>query len=329
VLLYDDVVVAGSVTTPEMIGKTLTELERSYNLGTTPGIRRFAGTRWNYNDAYRTISDRGTVIPRIHPGRAGGTEDGESVFWSEEIHAQKRRDMGPHTYSAQILLNPKAEGLEGFRREWLKHYKRITNIGRMNGYILVDAANSKKKRSDFTGMHVVGLNVDRNRYVLDMVRDRLNLKERADRLFDLHRKWTSKGLKIQEVRYEKYGLMADTEHIRDRMEQENYRFTIREVGGVTSKADRIKRLVPLFEQGKIWLPETLNTTNWEGLVVDLVRAFIEEEYMAFPVGLHEDLLDALARMEEPDLRLVWPKEEKPRDHQREPQIEHHQTAWMV
>ena len=97
VLLYDDVVVAGSVTTPEMIAKTMVEMERSYNLGTTPGIKRGAGTRWHFNDTYRTIVDRGTLKAREHPGRLGGTEDGESVFWPDEIHEQKRRDMGPYT----------------------------------------------------------------------------------------------------------------------------------------------------------------------------------------------------------------------------------------
>jgi predicted phage terminase large subunit-like protein len=329
VLLYDDVVVAGSVTTPEMIQKTMTEMERSYNLGTTPGIKRAAGTRWHFNDAYRTVVERGTFVSREHPGRAGGTEEGESVYWSEEIHRQKRRDMGPYTYAAQILLNPKADALQGFRREWLKHYRKVSHYERMNGYLLVDAASSKKKGSDYTAMHVVGLNVDRKRYVLDMVRDRLNLKERADRLFALHRKWTGLGLKLQPVRYERYGLMADIEHLKDRMEQENYRFKIVEVAGVTSKHDRIKRLIPLFEQGEIWLPESLYTTDWQGVPVDLVRSFIEEEYMAFPVGLHEDSLDALARMEEPDLKLVWPAEEPkpaavPQTYAYEPA-----TAWMA
>src|SRR3990167_6896413 len=82
VLLYEDVVVACSVTTPEMIAKTRTEMERSYNLGTTPGLRRFVGTRWHFNDAYRTIVERGTAVKREYPGRLGGTEDGKSVFWS-------------------------------------------------------------------------------------------------------------------------------------------------------------------------------------------------------------------------------------------------------
>ena len=309
-LLYDDVVVQASVTTPEQIEKTMTALEQSYNLGVTPGgIRRMVGTRWHFNDAHRTVVDRQTFMPREHPGRKGGTEDGESVFWADEIHLQKRRDMGPYTYAAQILLNPKADAMQGFKREWLRYWKKMLpeTVKRMNGYILVDAASSKKKGSDYTSMFVVGLGVDKNRYVLDMVRDRLNLKERGERLFDLHRKWSDKGLRIRQVRYERYGLMADIEHMQARMEEEGYRFSITEVGGATAKADRIKRLLPLFEQSQIWLPEHMYVTDWQRNTVDLVRAFVEEEYMAFPVGMHDDMLDALARMEEPDLSLQWPK----------------------
>lgn len=305
VLLYDDIVVQASVSTPEMIAKTMSRLEESYSLGVSPGgLRRFAGTRWHFNDAYRTIVDRQSATPREHPGKVGGTEDGESVYWPEETHLEKRRDMGPYTYAAQILLNPKADIMQGFRREWLRTYKQL-RPETLNWYICCDAASSKKKGSDYTAMWAVGLGRDGNYYCVPEVRDRLNLKERGDRLFALHRKY-----KPRQVRYEKYGLMSDIEHYQARMEAENYRFQITEVAGQTSKQDRVKRLVPIFEAGRIWLPETLNKTNWERTTVDNVHAFIEEEYMAFPVGLHDDLLDALARIAEPDLKLVWPKEEK-------------------
>ena len=330
VLLYDDIVVRESVTNEEQIAKTMTSLEQSYNLGVTPGgIRRFAGTVWHYNDAYSTLKQRGTAVVREHPGRKGGTEDGESVFWPEETHIEKRRDMGPYTYSAQILLRAKADALQGFKREWLRHYKRMVNVQKMNGYILVDAASSKKKGSDFTSMWVVGLNVDKNRYALDIVRDRLNLKERGDQLFSLHRKWSAAGLKIKQVRYERYGMMADIEHYQARMEDENYRFPITEVAGQTSKHDRIKRLVPIFEQGKFWLPESLFYTNWERTTVDLIKAFVDEEFMAFPVGLHDDLLDSLARMEEPDLSLVWPQAEKAKPADPPRHTQNAATAWMA
>jgi predicted phage terminase large subunit-like protein len=194
----------------------------------------------------------------------------------------------------------------------------------MNKYLLVDSATSKKKHSDYTAMWVVGLAADGNYYALDMVRDRLNLAERGDRLFDLHRKW-----KPREVRYERYGLMADIEHYKQRMENENYRFPITEVAGQTSKADRIKRLLPIFEQKRFWLPKTFHVTDWQKYTVDLVHSFVEEEYMAFPVGLHEDSLDALSRIAEPDLRLVWPKAEKIEYVAQKRESTAPQTAWMA
>ena len=322
VLLYDDIVVQASVTTPDMIEKTMTALEQSYNLGKIGGVRRFAGTRWHFNDAYSTIMERGTVIPRVHPGKLGGEEEGESVLWPEEVHIQKRRDMGPHTYAAQILLNPKADALQGFKREWFRTYTRMT--GKTVNYILVDAASSKKKGSDFTAIFVVGLGQDGNYYVLDMVRDRLNLTERAERVFSLHRKW-----KPIQTRYERYGMMGDIEHLKSRMEAESYRFDIIEVGGQAKKQDRIGRLIPLFEQGKVYFPKTLHVTDYQKNAVDLVRAFLEEEFVAFPVGLHDDQLDALSRICEPDLQLAWPKEKKASPEPTHRPTRETNTAWMA
>ena len=305
VLLYDDVVVQGSVTTPEMIAKTMSAMELSYNLGKTTGVKRAAGTRYHFNDAYKTVIERGTFKAREYPGRVGGTEEGESIVWADETHFEKRAAQGPYTYASQILLNPKADAMQGFRREWLRTYQKI-RPDTLNWYLCVDAASSKKRGSDYTAMWAVGLGADGNYYCVPEVRDRLNLKERGDRLFALHRKYRPK-----QVRYEKYGLMSDIEHYQGRMETENYRFTITEVAGQTSKQDRIKRLIPAFEAGRMWLPASHHITDWQKVPVDLVHAFVEEEYMAFPVGLHDDMLDALARIAEPDLKLVWPMEEKP------------------
>jgi predicted phage terminase large subunit-like protein len=324
ILLYDDIVVRDSVTTPEMIAKTMEALEQSYNLGVTPGgFRRFIGTRWHFSDAYATLKARGTAIAREHPGREGGTEDGKSVLWPDQTHIEKRRDMGPYTYACQILLNPKADALQGFKREWMQHYTRI-DATKLNKYILVDAASSKKRGSDYTAIWCIGLGMDGNYYALDMVRDRLNLKERGDWVFKLHRKW-----KPLQVRYEKYGAMADIEHLQSRMETETYRFQITEVGGVTSKVDRIKRLLPIFEQKRFYLPKSLHITTWEKTTVDLVNAFIEEELIAFPVGLHDDLLDSLARIAEPDLPLVWPQEKKLAAPEPEPLTGSNNTGWMI
>lgn len=315
---YDDVVTLSSVTTPDMIEKTTNALRLSYNLGADGGLRRFIGTRYHYNDTYKAVIDAGTAKPRLHPATLDGTVDGEPAFLDRETLAQKRRDQGPYVYACQMLLDPKADETQGFRREWLRYYGDVAGGKGMNRYILVDPASGKKKGSDYTVMWVVGLGPDDNYYLLDGLRDRLSLTQRAARLMKLHRKW--KPLK-EGVRYEQYGLQADIEHIKTVQEQEQYRFDVTPVGGQVSKNDRIKRLIPLFEQGRIYLPSSLHVTDYQGQTRDIIHDLIEDEYAAFPVPLHDDGLDCLARIADPDLILKWPAKEKTRSargHYREP-----------
>jgi predicted phage terminase large subunit-like protein len=301
-MVYDDVVTQASVTSPDMMAKTTEALELSYNLGSEGGRRRFIGTRYHAADSYKTILDRGTAKLRMRRATDDGTLDGVPAIWTYEQLREKRRDLGPYTFSCQIMLNPLADATQGFKREWLRFFDNRSGEG-MNKYMLVDAANSKRKSSDYTTIWIVGLAADKNYYALDIVRDRLNLTERASAVMRLHRKW-----RPMQVRYESYGLQADIAHIKSIMEAENYRFDVQEVAGRTPKNDRIRRLIPICEQGKLYLPHTLNYTDYEHIVRDLVHDFIEEEYASFPVAVHDDMMDSLARIAEPDLELVWPRD---------------------
>lgn len=305
-LVYDDVVTQESTTSPEMLLKTSDALSLSYALGAEGGRRRFIGTRYHANDAYKTVIDRGTAKPRIHLLTEDGTADGKPTLRSREWVAEKRRDMGPFLFACQMLQNPQADETQGFKAEWLKFHDGFTRGG-MNVYILIDPAGAKGKRNDYTAAWVIGLGPDRNIYVLDLVRDRLNLTQRAQLVMRLHRKW--QPMRVGGVRYEKYGLMADIEHIEDLQARENYRFEIIEVGGQLPKNDRIKRLVPYFEQGRVYLPRTHYYTPMDGRTSDLVQDFIEQEYKPFPVSVHDDMLDAFARLVDPDADIVWPDAE--------------------
>lgn len=300
VLVFDDVVTRESVSTPEMMQKTTDALALAFNLGTSGGRRRFIGTRYHYNDSYKTLIERGTAKPRIYPATADGRVEGEPMFLTREQLAKKRADMGPYVFGCQMLQDPKADETQGFKEEWLR-YAAAEERG-LNIAILIDAASAKKKTSDYTAGWVIGLGADRSFYVLDMVRDRLSLTQRADLLINWHKRWQPLA-----VGYEQYGMMADIEHIRDRQERENYRFTITELGGPMPKVDRIRRLIPWFEKGRVYLRPQLVKTNYEGRQVDLTRAFIDEEYLAFPVAAHDDMLDALARVLDEDLPIDFPR----------------------
>jgi predicted phage terminase large subunit-like protein len=310
-LVYDDIVTKESVTTPEMIEKTTDALALSYNLGAHGGIRRFIGTRYHFADTYKTIMERGTAEPRIHAATHDHSATGEPVFLTREQLAEKRRDMGPYVFSCQMLQNPVSDSSQGFKREWIRHYESCI-ISQYNWYLLVDAANGKRSTNDYTSIWAVGIGSDGNYIMIPEVRDRLNITERASRLIDLHRKY-----KPIQVRYERYGMMGDIAYIKQLQEQKGYRFDIYEVAGAMPKSDRIKRLVPLFESGKAYLPVVYYVTDNEGKSRDLVRDFIEEEYAAFPVPIHDDMLDSLSRIMDSEgsiegrkvqLSLDWPIE---------------------
>jgi predicted phage terminase large subunit-like protein len=304
VLVYDDVVVPESVTTPDMMAKTSDMLALSFALGAEGGRRRFIGTRYHQNDAYRTVIDRGTAKPRIHLLTDDGTATGNPVLRSRQWVEDKRRDMGPYIFACQMLQNPLADETQGFKEAWLKYHDGFRRDG-LNVYIVIDPAGSKGKKSDYTAGWVLGLGADQNIYVLDMIRDRMSLSQRGALVMRWHRKY--KPMRDTGVRYEKYGMMGDIEHLETLMRDQNYRFDVTEVAGQIPKNDRIKRLVPYFERGRVILPRTLYYTNYEGKTQDLVQDFIEQEYKAFPVPVHDDMLDALARIAEPDMPLIWPE----------------------
>ena len=308
VMIYDDVVTLSSVGSSDMRRKTLEAWEMSVNLGSNNAKKRIIGTRYHYGDTYRDIIKRKAAIPRIHPGLKGGEIDiiegqikGTPVLKTMEWMQQRLNDVGIYTFSSQILQNPVADKKQSLHKEWISYSGKPSGDG-LNKYLIIDPASEKKKNSDFTSMFIIGLGMDENYYVLDMIRDRLNLTERADAVFSLHRRW-----KPLAVGYEKYGLQADIEHIKDRQRRENYNFKIIELGGQMPKNDRIKRLVPSLSAGRWFFPDAVFKTDYEGKTHDLVDVYMNEEYLAFPVSSHDDMLDCQSRILDAELNAIFPR----------------------
>ena len=320
-LIYDDVVTRESVSTADQIKKTTEAWELSLNLGAQGGRKRYIGTRYHLYDTYDTMLKRGSVKPRIKPATHDGTMEGEPVLWSKEELMEKRRDMGPFTFSCQLLQNPVADKAMSFKKEWLRFYDKLTDTNGWNIYILVDPASQKKNTSDYTVMTAIGLAPDNNYYLLDGIRDRLNLTQRAAKVFELHRKWNPK-----KVIYEEYGLQADVEHIKYEMNHRNYRFELMPIGGQVKKEDRIKKMVPIFEQGRFYLPKTLPFVDYENRIQDYVQVFMADEYLAFPAVIHDDMLDCMARILDPLMSAEFPKAAKPQPKQ--PAIYRGSGGWM-
>jgi phage terminase large subunit-like protein len=317
-MIYDDVVTLESVYTPEQIKRTTEAWRLSLNLGARGGKRRMIGTRYHAADSYSEIIKQGSVLPRIYPATVDGSMTGEPVLLSRTTLDEKRRDMGQFVFACQMLQDPLADSAMGFKMEWLRYWEAPASVDfasaragnaaqglnkpdAMNLYILVDPAGEKKRGSDYTVMWVIGLGTDGNYYLVDGLRDRLNLTQRAACLMRLHRRYHPLA-----VGYEKYGIQADTEHIRYIQAQENYHFDLIELGGSIPKNDRIRALVPLFEQRRVYLPGHLSFVDCEGKARNLTREFVDDEYSRFPVAGHDDMLDCLARIIDPAVGASWP-----------------------
>ena len=308
VLHYDDVVTATAVSTPFQREKTAESFALSDNLGKRGGKKRIIGTRYHMGDVYGDFVKRPEWHVRLFPAEvevddAGGyvgKRGGIPVYFSEEELDQKFDKQGEYVYSSQNLLNPTAESLQGFQKAWLNYY-RGGKRPYLNIYMVVDPATAKGKRSDYTAMIVYGVDSRRNYYILDMVRDRLNLMERWIRIRQMVNDWG-----VRDVGYERYGMQADIDYFRMQMQEDGFFFNIIELGGQVSKHDRIKSLVPFFQRSRVILPQTCPYTDITGKTHDLTYEFVTEEYETFPFSTHDDLLDCMARMNDAAMPVSYP-----------------------
>ena len=303
-LHFEDLANKDTVRTEAMMMRVKESFLESLNLGRRGGRRRALCTRWHYGDVNQTIIDQKILIPRIWTATKDDTFTGEPWLLTHEELERKISDYGPYISSCQLFMKPVMDSLQSFNEEWLRYWKADRYRG-LNLYLLCDPANEKKVGSDYTVFILIGLGSDRNYYVVNWIRDRLSLTERANVLFKWHQTYRPRA-----TGYEQYGMQSDISHFKDRMERDNYRFGIIPLRGPLGKNARIERLIPLFFQHRIYIPESSPYIQYDGDQVDLTKSFINDEYKAHPFEVHDDMLDCMARITDEELSAVFPQGEE-------------------
>ena len=293
------------------------DLSTRFNSG--GGIMVVCATRWHGDDISGRIRERmaeDADYPRyeelVFPARKEG--DYEILFpelYDEKWYRTQRTQLGPYSAAALLDCDPVTNETAAFKEDWIADtvYSKAPPRDSMNVYIFVDGANSKKKDSDYTTMWVVGLGADANYYVLDAIHDHLDLDERTRAVIRLHRKW-----KPVAVFWEQVGCMSDVAHIKYvQNNTENYRFPIIAVsrGARDNKKMRILNLQAPFSQRRIWLPQfgEIMRPGSDGRMHDVIKDFIDDEYLVYPNAKHDDMLDPLADIldEQVARQLAWPE----------------------
>lgn len=292
-LVYDDTVTLESVNTPDQAQKTTAAWSMSLNLGTAASRHWYIGTRYATFDTYDYMIKRG-IRERRH---VAIDESGRPVYWPQKELEERKRTMTAKDWASQILQQPTGEGERLFLPEWLMRYKAAPPRASLNVCALVDSANAKRTArggSDYTVMTVWGWGADRNFYLLDALRERLDLSQRTAALFALVQKWEP-----QRVFWEQIGAMSDVAHVRERQDQTGWHFPITALHQSVAKRDRIAWLEPLARAGRLWFPLALWRRTPEGEVYDFMETFEREEFMPFPSVVHDDALDCMANLAHP------------------------------
>lgn len=316
--LHDDASVRETVTTGEQIEKSISAWELTQPLGMPTGRSEewMQGTLYAHDDLYTVVWSRGYDF-RIHPCYRIKQDE---TFWKDRGFPKRlvlddedpvlykkdkirhflelmgdNEEGGSANAALQMRCDPNAGESRGFSEDWLRWYDdddpQVPYFSLMTTLCMVDAANERSKGSDYTCFWVASLGWNGVIYIRHIVRDRLNLVQRGNAMFRIARTFHP-----VQTRYERYGIMVDTQYLIERQKTEGHRFQIIEVGGNMSKRDRIERLIPFFEAGRIRLPKTMPYTTVDGVETDLIADFLDAEYLSYPNGRFLDMLDALSRL---------------------------------
>lgn len=201
---------------------------------------------------------------------------------TEEFLSDARRIMGSYIWSCQYMNEPIPAGEQTFKKEWVRYYSPYQIPERVNHFAFIDPAIGETKSHDYTGLVVVAVDEERRWFVKHATRQRINPTEIIELAFRTHKQFQCATIGIEDVAFQR-------SIIHFAMEESRKRGTPLPVTGVKRGPDktkqmRILQLVPRFEWGSLLLNAGLHD--------------LELELAQFPRGAHDDLLDALASIED-------------------------------
>jgi len=305
-IIVDDPVTIDNSATIDQIEKVRAAYRMIGGLGTRRVRIRTITTRYDVNDISTDILKDDRYKKIIIPGEVDkdgkGKMNGIPVYKTRGELDNIREDFGDDFYCGQILQDPTASKERGFDLEWLTYYDSLPPV--LTKYLLCDPAGSKNKSSDSTVICVIGCSPQRQFYLLDMIRDKLDVYERFQMLKELYMKHDP-----YDSYYEVQALNSDLEVFDREMEREKFFFSISKFSSNinNSKRKRIMALGALMRKHNFLLPRELYYTDITDVERELIQEFISEEYTKFPHNkAHDDMLDCMAMIQNID--VIFPEE---------------------
>lgn len=246
------------------------------------------GYKWLRYPAEMTLAEYEELRERLDGFPVPPAEGDPILLWPARFGRKwldaKKSSVGSFTYAQEYLCNPLAEDSQVFQYGWLKYYKpeHISADRRSvqlpedeqpapirNVYMGVDLAISEKQKADYFACVTVACTKNRV-FVLDAYHGKLSFKRQADFIRERFDRYRPDIIAIESNAYQAA------------MRQYLVSETLLPIKGFVTTKDKItraRRLSLNFENGQVYLREDQ---------MDLVN-----ELLQFPMGEHDDLVDAL------------------------------------
>lgn len=296
-IIMDDLVNRDFVGSPEQVQKTVMFYKDALDLLDDQKKSEIIviGTRWADADLYGWIMDKSNpdrvyesfdvMIKRAYEGNINGEEKKDfSILWPEKFTKESllslKQNKGPVEFSSQYMNEPLPQESAKFKLQWFKRvYEDELKVREINYFTMVDPAIGQKKTSDKTAIITIAVDQYNNWFVRNIIWDHMLPNEILDNIFSNWEQYHPAKIGIELTAYQKslqYALV-------DEMRSRNIFLPIVELKAEKSKVERIEGLIPRYANGGIFHLQQCP------FIEDL-----EDELMRFPVGRHDDLIDALA-----------------------------------
>lgn len=232
-------------------------------------------TRWHEDDLAADLSKKRSGFKVVHVPAI--SEDGKSYWpkqWPIERLEERREELGPEIFDSMFQGFPRSLAGRQFDSDTFEYYDKAPEMQMIiQGW---DVALKAKETNDYTVCLTLGVDGDENLYILDMFRARLTAPQIEDMVYAQYDRHRPSQVFMEDAA----SGTAVMQYVAERSS-----IPILPVKARQDKVTRAKFLGPLMTRGKLRFPAVNYSRMWAREIV--------EELSLFPLGRHDDIVDAL------------------------------------
>lgn len=304
-MILDDLISIEAIKSPAIMQDTIMRAHQILSLAVDPRTSTWdlVGTRWGFADLYSDFEQKyaGVMARYIRSAIEDGVYLFPEMLGPDEL-ALMRSSYGPYLYSCLYQNNPRNEDVQDFNIQDLRFWKwdslessvilydrdgkikEIVDLTDLDISVTVDLAGAEKVKDDRNAITCTGVTPAGDVVVLESFAKRCTPLQVIEQLFYIASRYPVRVYGIEDIAYQK----AFKYFLKQECDRRGVFMHVKPLKAIGKKETRIRGLQPVLATGHLYILPTHHT--------------LRDEMADFPLGAHDDALDALSMQLQ-----VWPQ----------------------